>query len=174
MKKKLLALFALLLIPSLSFAGEDGSGQSLTRPTSGEVKKVLDHLYKGQGNGMFLYEAKICKTIEKHDCVEAVESNTVTVGDELKMWMYFFGPTDDTAVINYDFKKKGRTKKAGTINITGSYRYRTNLTLQTDSVGDWELELYQEIGDTVLDLGKITYSVTEKPEEGLLEKFLGD
>lgn len=175
MKKKLLIIFTLMLITNFSYASDDKAQQSTQRPTNGEVKKVLDHLYKGQGNGMFLYEVKICKKIEKSVCIGEVDKDSIILGDKLKVWMNFFGPVGDKATINYDFQYKGKTKKANMFNVDGAYRWRTQTSLVTNKLGEWELQIYQEVGDDIIDLGSIKYIVNEVHEDkGLIEQLLGD
>lgn len=177
MTMRLLIIFIILLIPNLSYANDDKIQQSKKRPSSVEVKKVLDHLYNGHGNGVFLYDIKICKTIEKNDCTEEVDSNSVVVGDKVRVWMYFFGPVDDHAIINYEYKYKNRTRKASMFNIKGAYRYRTSIPLVTNNTGAWEFLLYQEVGDDIIDLGVIKYTVNEVevPEnKGFLKQLLAN
>ena len=150
--KKILVLGFILMFPLAAFAGE--------RPTLNEVKKVLAHYHEGHGNGVFLVDMKLCKDVQKNECVEEVEDGKVVQDQKAMLWMYYFGANDDKAAIHYELKNGGKTRKVGEFDIKGAYRYRKALSLPTDRLGEWEIDMSQEtkLGD--INLGSFKYVVT--------------
>ena len=143
----------LILLPVAGYCGE--------KPTLEEVKKVLSHYYTGQGKGVYLVDLKLCRSVHENECKDEISSRKINKGEKTILWMYYFGPKEDKASIHYEFRNGGKTRKVGDFNIKGAYRYRTKINVPSSRVGEWKIDLSQEIETGDIDLGSFKYTVKE-------------
>jgi len=98
---------------------------AVAAPTAKMIKEVVDYYYNGQEEGPILTEAKLCKGIEKFECTEMINPESVTKGETINVWMRFLVPKgtsyDDILV---EFKHEGIPRRLTPHKIEGSIRYR--------------------------------------------------
>jgi hypothetical protein len=75
--------------------------------------------------------------------------------------MNYLVPTGDTADIIIHFKRNNKVRSVSSFALPGSLRYRIWKKIPTDKIGDWQVEIIQELEDADLNLGDLQYAVTE-------------
>ena len=158
MKKLIIIATVLAILPSLCLA--------VTKPSSKETKKVIDYYNSGKGNGAVLVDSKLCSEMgkeedSKNECIQSFSGNDIKIGDEIYLWMNFMIPVDDTAEIIITYTRNNRIRKTQGITLNSTFRYRTWKKIATDKPGKWTIQIFQEIGDKDIDIGSLTYNVTE-------------
>jgi hypothetical protein len=140
-------------IPVLIFAQE--------KPTTNEVRKVIDYYYHGQGKGAVLKNYKFCHKIKESNCEEAIAKGKMIKGEKVFLWMDFLVPVGDKAEMYMEFKRKNKIRKVTDFIISGSIRYRTYQVIPTNRVGDWVVNIIQEMQDKDINLGEVRYTVVD-------------
>jgi hypothetical protein len=153
-----LLVCVLLWLPSIIWAQE--------KPTSEEVKKVVDYYYQGKGQGAILMAHKLCAQIYeegplKYECQEEITGGQIQKGREVLLWMNYLVPTGDKTDIIIQFKRNNKVRSVSNFALPGALRYRIWKKIPTDKIGDWQVDIIQEMEDTDLNLGDLQYSVTE-------------
>lgn len=137
---------------------------ALDRPNAYEVKKVIDYYKKGKGLGVVLVESMLCEEIhrsgpKKHEAKNVLSSTSFKKGEKVFLWMNFMVPEHVKANIHFEYKRKGKVRKADDITISTATRYRSWRRMPTSKAGTWEVSISQELDDTDIELSKITYTV---------------
>ena len=151
MKRISLLTFLVVCIPVLIFAQE--------RPTSNEARKVFDYYYHGQGKGAVLKNYKFCHKINESECDQEIADGTMIKGQKVLLWMDFLLPVGNKADMYLEFKRKNKIRKVIDFVISGSIRYRTYHTIPTNKIGDWVVNIIQEMEDKDIKLGEFGYTV---------------
>lgn len=156
-KMKKIALYVLLTCLPLSIS-------ALERPNALEVKKVIDYYKKGKGQGVVLVESMLCEDVyrsgpKKHEAKNVLSSTSFKKGEKVFLWMNFMVPEKVRANIHFEYKRKGKVRKADDLTISTATRYRSWRRLPTSKAGTWEVSISQELEDTDIELSKITYTV---------------
>lgn len=160
MKKILIAATLLMLIPGFTLAVE------IDKPSAADTKKVMDYYNHGKGGGAILVDYTLCTEMgkaeeTKNDCAVFFDGNSIEVGQEVYLWMNFMIPVDDTADIFITYTRKNRIRKTQKVRLNSAFRFRTWKKIATEKPGIWTIQIFQELGDKDIDLGKMTYSVKE-------------
>jgi hypothetical protein len=153
-----LLVCVLLWLPSIIWAQE--------KPTSVEVKKVVDYYYQGKGQGVILMAQKLCAQIYeegplKYECQEEITGGQIQKDREVFLWMNYLVPTGDKTEIIIHFKRNNKVRSVSNFELPGALRYRIWKKIPTDKIGDWQVDIIQEMEDTDLNLGDLQYSVIE-------------
>ena len=148
----------LLWLPSIILAQE--------KPTSVEVKKVVDYYYQGKGQGAILMAHKLCAQIYeegplKYECQDEITGGQIQKDRDVFLWMNYLVPTGDKTDIIIHFKRKNKVRSVSNFELPGTLRYRIWKKIPTNKIGDWQVDIIQEMEDTDLNLGDLQYSVTE-------------
>jgi len=113
-------------------------------PTAKMTKEVVDYYYNGQKEGPVLTEAKLCKGVKNFECTEPLDSNKVTKGETINVWMRFLVPKgvsyDDILV---EYKHEGIPRRLTPHKIESSIRYR--LVDKNDKAGNWTITVKKGI-----------------------------
>ena len=154
----LVCFWYLLWLPSILLAQE--------KPAAVEAKKVVDYFYQGKGQGAILMAHKLCAQVYeegplKYECQEEITGGQIQKDREVFLWMNYFVPTGDTADIIIHFKRNNKVRSVSSFALPGSLRYRIWKKIPTDKIGDWQVEIIQELEDADLNLGDLQYAVTE-------------
>lgn len=154
--KKIVLFLMLASLPLSLFA--------LDRPTAQEVKKVIEYYKKGQGLGVVLVESMLCKEIyrsgpKKHEAKDVISTTAFKKGEKVFLWMNFLVPEHDKASIHFEYKRRGKVRKADDITISTATRYRSWKRMPTGQKGTWEVTISQELENSDIELSKITYTV---------------
>lgn len=157
MGEKIGVIILILLLPICVWALEKPSGKT--------VQSVMAY-YSGGQDGAVLVETKICRAIgesgpEKNNCIEDISGQPLQVGEDAYIWMNFLVPVDTQAKIYLSFTRDKRIRKTEQFTLDSAFRYRTWKKLATDSPGEWQITVFQEMDDRDIDLGTITYMVSE-------------
>lgn len=153
--------FAIALMSTFLMA----SAQAVELPTTQEVKKVLDFYYNGQGMGVVLIDAKLCRDVhregdEKNECAGDVTSEAITKGDTVNLWMSFMVPMgDEKQKILVQFDQGGVTRSVKNMTVTGSLRYRTWRKVTLDRVGVWNIKIVHDRDEGAAVLGEVSATV---------------
>jgi len=147
MKKLLLALVLLMMIPTLSMAKPDGT----------KAKEVLD--YYLNGSEVVLLESQFCSSIKDTECVNPIDAKSLANGAEAFLWMNFMVPKPVKSTLFIQFQRKGRTLLTSEITMQDSIGYRTWIPLPTDKSGDWQVVVEQEKAQGYEGITKLAYSV---------------
>ena len=136
------------------------------KPPAAEAKKVVDYFYQGIGQGAILMAHKLCTQVYeegplKYECQEEITGGQVQKDREVFLWMNYLVPTGDKADIIIHFKRNNKVRSVSSFALPGSLRYRIWKKIPTDKIGDWQVEIIQELQDSDLNLGDLKYSVTE-------------
>jgi hypothetical protein len=136
------------------------------KPTSMEAKKVVDYYYQGKGQGAILMAHKLCaQTYEegplKYECKEEITGGQIQKDREVFLWMNYLVPAGDKTEIIIQFKRNNKVRSVADFELPGALRYRIWKKIPTDKIGDWQVDIIQEMEDTDLNLGDLQYSVTE-------------
>ena len=139
MKKKIALLsFALTFCNFLIFFNFN----AMAAPEAKKIREVVDYFYNGQKEGPVLTDSKLCKNIKGHECQEQLESNTISVGEPVKVWMQFFVPKGDLYDdIFVEYKHNGIPRNLKAHKVEGSIRYRLVDTYKPDKIGDWTVTI---------------------------------
>lgn len=153
-----LLLCLMLWLPSIIWAQE--------KPAAAESKKVVDYYYQGKGQGAILMAHKLCTQVYeegplKYECQEEITGGQIQKDREVFLWMNYLVPTGDTANIIIHFKRNNKVRSVSSFALPGSLRYRIWKKIPTDKIGDWQVEIIQELEDSDLNLGDLQYAVTE-------------
>jgi len=148
----------LLWLPSIIWAQE--------KPTAVEAKKVVDYFYQGKGQGAILMAHKLCAQIYeegplKFECQEEITGGQIQKDREVFLWMNYSVPTGDKADIIIHFKRNNKVRSVSNFELPGALRYRIWKKIPTDKIGDWQVDIIQEMENADLNLGDLKYSVTE-------------
>jgi hypothetical protein len=148
----------LLCLPAILLAQE--------KPTAAESKKVVDYFYQGIGQGAILMAHKLCTQVYeegplKYECQEEITGGQVQKDREVFLWMNYLVPSGDKADIIIHFKRNNKVRSVSSFALPGSLRYRIWKKIPTDKIGDWHVDIIQELEDSDLGLGELKYSVTE-------------
>ncbi len=158
--KKFTVLVSLVLCLS-TFAN------ALEKPTSKETLRVINYYHSGVGNGAILMESKLCMDINKEDpdkneCGQVITDNKVNQGDEVFIWMNFLVPAGDEAAVLVGYTRDKITRNTQHLSLPGATRFRTWKRIPTNQVGEWKVNILQEMGNDDLDLGGLSYTVVEE------------
>ena len=137
--------FCCLLVFSLGFLLVLNSA-AMAAPTAKMVKEVVDYYYNGQKEGPILTEAKLCKGVKNFECTEALETNKVTKGETINVWMRFLVPKG----VNYDdilveYKHEGIPRRLTPHKIESSIRYRLVDKNSVNKAGNWTITVKKGI-----------------------------
>ena len=148
----------LLWLPAIILAQE--------KPAAAEAKKVVEYFYQGKGQGTILMAHKLCTQVYeegplKYECQEEITGGQVQKDREVFLWMNYLVPTGDTAEIIIHFKRNNKVRSVSSFALPGPLRYRIWKKIPTDKIGDWQVEIIQELEDSDLNLGELKYSVPE-------------
>ena len=154
----LVCLWILLWLPASILA--------LDKPAAGEAKKVVDYYHQGKGQGAILMAHKLCTQIYeegslKYECQEVISSGQIQKDREVYLWMNYLVPSGDTAEIIIHYKRNNKVRSVSNFELPGSLRYRIWKKIPTDKIGDWQVDIIQEMADSDLNLGDLQYKVTE-------------
>jgi hypothetical protein len=154
----LVCLWFLLWLPAIIWAQE--------KPTPMEAKKVVDYYYQGKGQGAILVAHKLCTQIYeegtlKYECQEEITGGQIQKDREVYLWMNYLVPTGDKADIIIQYKRNNKVRSVSDFELPGSLRYRIWKKIPTDKIGDWQVDIIQELEDADINLGDLKYSVTE-------------
>jgi len=115
-------------------------------PTAKMIKEVVDYYYNGQKEGPILTEAKLCKGVKNFECTETLESNKVTKGETINVWMRFLVPKgvsyDDILV---EYEHEGIPRRLTPHKIESSIRYRLVDKNSVDKAGNWTITVKKGI-----------------------------
>ena len=136
------------------------------KPATGEAKKVVDYYHQGKGQGAILMAHKLCTQIYeegplKYECQEAITGEQIQKDREVYLWMNYLVPSGDTAEIIIHYKRNNKVRSVSNFELPGSLRYRIWKKIPTDKIGDWQVDIIQEMTDSDLNLGDLQYKVTE-------------
>jgi hypothetical protein len=136
------------------------------KPAPAEAKKVVDYYYQGKGQGAILVAHKLCAQIYeegpmKYECQEQITGGQIQKDREVFLWMNYLVPTGDTADIIIQYKRNNMVRSVSGFELPGSLRYRIWKKIPTDKIGDWQVDIIQELQDSDLNLGNLQYKVTE-------------
>jgi hypothetical protein len=136
------------------------------KPAAAEAKKVVDYYYQGKGQGAILMAHKLCSKIYeegplKYECQEEITGGQIQKDREAFLWMNYMVPAEDTADIIIQYKRNNMVRGVSNFELPGSLRYRIWKKIPTDKIGDWQVDIIQELQDSDLNLGNLQYKVTE-------------
>jgi hypothetical protein len=115
-------------------------------PTAKMTKEVVDYYYTGQKEGPVLTEAKLCKGVQKFECTETINPDSVTKGQTINVWMQFFVPKEasyDDILVEY--KHEGVPRRLTPHKIESSIRYRLVDKNSVDKTGNWTITVKKGI-----------------------------
>ena len=129
-------------------------------PSSEAVKSVFDHFYHGQGQGLVLGQAELCKKIEKadkerrNDCVESFGASAAK-GDLVNVYLVGVVPKGDKAELMIQASHEGIVRTTKDVTLEGKYiRARTWRGFKLTKPGKWEFKVIE--GSKVLQTMAIT------------------
>ena len=136
------------------------------KPAAAEAKKVVDYYYQGKGQGAILVAHKLCAQVYeegplKYECREEITGGQIQKDREVYLWMNYLVPTGDTADIIIQYKKNNKVSSVSDFELPGSLRYRIWKKIPTDKIGDWQVDIIQELQDSDLNLGNLQYTIKE-------------
>lgn len=136
------------------------------KPTPAETQKVVQYYYQGKGQGAVLMAHKLCAQIYeegplKFECQEEITGGQIQKDQEVFLWMNYLVPTGDKTDIIIHYKRNNKVRNVSNFELPGSLRYRIWKKIPTDKIGDWQVDIIQELQDADLNLGELQYSVTE-------------
>jgi len=154
----LVCFWFLLWLPASILAQE--------KPAGAEAKKVVNYYYQGKGQGAILMAHKLCSQIYeegplKYECQEEITGGQIQKDREVYLWMNYLVPTGDTADIIIQYKRNNKVRSVSNFELPASLRYRIWKKIPTDKIGDWQVNIIQEMQDSDLNLGSLQYKVTE-------------
>ena len=117
-------------------------------PTAKMVSEVVDYFYSGQKEGPILTEVKLCKGVKDYECTETLNSENLTKGQTVNVWMQFFvpkGASYDDIVVEY--KHEGVPRRLTPHKIEGSIRYRLVDKSSLDKPGNWTITIKKGVTD---------------------------
>lgn len=141
----------LCLTPVMAFAG--------AKPTSDEVKRVLDFYFHGKGTGPVLLDSMLCRDIqregdEKNECAGDISGETIKKGESIYLWMAYMVPSgDEPQNIIVQYENGGVTRMVRNLQVTGQLRYRTWLKVAFDKAGSWKIKIIHDTGSEAVVLG---------------------
>ena len=147
LKKTLLLLALLTLIPGMAMAKPDGA----------TAKSVLDYYFNG--SDVVLLEYNFCASIQDTECVNPVDPKAVASGTEAFLWMNFMVPKPVVSNLFIQFQRKGRTLVTSEVTIQDSIGYRTWIPLPTDKSGDWKVVVEQEKAQGYEGVTNLAYTI---------------
>lgn len=117
-----------------------------TPPTPEEAQRFLDFYYNGQGEGVVLASARICRDVPRdgqraYDCAGEVPLDAVPTGEPLYLRMVYLVPQGDEADITVRYLRDGTARDTDTVSISGSIRYRTWTLFTLDEAGPWQFAI---------------------------------
>ena len=136
------------------------------KPTSAEVKKVLDYYFQGRGQSAILVESKLCQRVSeqgetKNECVVEMADARIAKGKDAYLWMNFLVPAGDQANILVQYSRMDRVRDTSTVSLRAATRYRTWKKIPTSTVGDWKVNIVQEMDGADVDVGQMEFSIVE-------------
>ncbi|PLX98889.1 MAG: hypothetical protein C0624_14060 [Desulfuromonas sp.] len=147
MKKSLLLLALMILLPSFAMAKPDGA----------TAKSVLD--YYLTGSEVVLLEHNFCSSIQDTECINPLDPQTVANGAEAFLWMNFMVPKPVVSNLFIQFQRKGRTLLTSEVTMKDSIGYRTWIPLPTDKSGAWKVVVEQEKSQGYEGVTTLDYTV---------------
>ncbi len=158
MKKFTFFVSLMLLLPAFA--------DSMEKPSSKEAAKVINYYHNGVGNGAILMECKLCVDVnseepDKNECGQVITNNKVNQGDEVFIWMNFLVPAGDEAAVLVGYTRNNVTRNTQHITLPGATRFRTWKRIPTNQVGEWTVNILQELGNGDLNLGGLSFTVLE-------------
>ena len=136
------------------------------KPTPAETQKVIQYYYQGKGQGAVLMAHKLCAQIYeegplKFECQEEITGGQIQKDQEVFLWMNYLVPTGDKTDIIIHYKRNNKVRNVSNFELPAALRYRIWKKIPTDKIGDWQVDIIQELQDADLNLGELQYSVTE-------------
>lgn len=128
---------------------------AVAQPAPDQVKAVWEHFQKGQGKGVILGDAVLCKTVEqkaketKFECAEAY-GDSAAKGDTVNVWVAFLVPKDETIeTVTVQALLDGQIRETKDLKLKGeSMRTRTWTAFTLKKAGKWEFKIMD--GDKTL------------------------
>lgn len=115
---------------------------AMAAPEAKNIREVVDYFYNGQKEGPVLTDSKLCKSIKGVKCQDQLESNTISMGEPVKVWMQFFVPKGDLYDdIFVEYKHNGIPRNLQAHKVEGSIRYRIVDTYKPDKIGGWSVTI---------------------------------
>jgi hypothetical protein len=168
--------FVLSLLPVLAQAqakraqtrpapSDASPAQEIARPTSDEVKRVLNYYLQGKGMGPVLIEAKICRDIiaagkDENECGGDITTHVIKKGESWYLWMAFMVPSgEDTQNIVIMFEKGGVPRKVENLQVSSQLRNRSWIKVTWDTPGSWQLKIARDTGSSAEFLGTLDVTV---------------
>lgn len=124
-------------------------GAALAKPSSDEMKKVLDYYYNGEGQGAVLVEYKFCEDVlregpNKNECSAELAASPAK-DQPVFLWMAYSLPKNESdRDILIQMNHNGITREVQSVQINGSLRYRTWKRIVFKKSGKWELKITQD------------------------------
>lgn len=158
--RKLFFVWLLVLVLPVTLSAQE-------RPSSSEAQKVVQYYFNGKDKSAILLDHKICTKVAqdgemKNECIAGIPGNIVPVGQEVSYWMNFLIPSNQTADFLLTFERNQRIRKTIDFSMTGAFRFRTWRKIPTDKPGKWTINIIQELDESDLELGSLTYTVVAK------------
>ncbi len=126
------------------------------------AQSFLEFYYSGQGTGVVLADAQLCTEITENQCSEPVSPIALQQGETYYLWMMFVVPQgDEVDGIIVQFDHNGITRATGDISVEGSIRWRTWKGFTPNQAGNWEINVFHDLGDDVRTLRQMTVTVNE-------------
>jgi len=155
MKRIILTLWILAFM----FLGIKNIGAQ-TKPTPEAAKSVLAFYFNGQGNGVVLADVMICTEIENNECVDNVPVDSLKKESQYYLWMLYIVPSgDEVDGIIIQFNKGGITRFTRDVSVSGSIRYRTWKTFTLNQLGEWEVKILHDRGESIETLQTLSLTV---------------
>jgi len=159
-------VYVIVLGPALGLLSLPALVSAQDKPTPAEAKKVIDYYFHGKGKGVVPMSYLLCEEVhdqgeEKHNCKVELDEKTLKKGQEAYLWMNFLVPAGDEAKLLLQFRRKGMVRKTSNVTLGGATRYRTWKRLPTDTPGDWQVKIIQELENADMEIGKVDFSVVE-------------
>jgi len=142
-------------------------GLSTERPSGDQVKQVLQYYYQGgEDVAPVLVDYKVCENVyregdEKNNCENELDINNISVDEPFYFWANFMVPSENGNNLLMHVNTKGLTRAMFDIKLSQSIRYRNFNRLTFNKVGAWEIKIYMETQDDVVELESIAVNVVE-------------
>lgn len=149
---------------ALAVAGFAAPAVALEKPSSEEVRRVMD--FYQQGEGAILAQQKLCIAVEKsgenkNECTAEGSPAVIKSGDHPLVWMNFLVAGSEPVNVLVQFNHNGRVLSSNELKLSKSFRYRTWLNAPTSKVGTWKVTVEQELKSGYESMGSMEYSVVE-------------
>ena len=139
------------------------------KPTPAEARKVISYYFNGKGQGVIPMEYKFCKEISqkgemKNECVADISDKAIAKGEEAYLWMSFLVPAGEKPRILLQYSRKNKVRNTSTITLGGATRFRTWKKIPTNTTGDWNITVVQEMDNADVDIGHLKFSVVDSSQ----------